>query len=93
MTIRLLGPPAIERDGRPAPSPRGRKAWALLCYVLLAERPPGRKHLAELLFGEADDPLGALRAEERPEVHAAVDKDGAGMGRGFQARSVVRALR
>lgn len=61
LTIRLLGPPAIERDGRPAPSPRGRKAWALLCYVLLAERPPGRKHLAELLFGEADDPLGALR--------------------------------
>ena len=59
--IRLLGPPAIERDGAPAPSPRGRKAWALLAYLLLAERPPGRRHLAELLFGEADDPLGALR--------------------------------
>ena len=59
--IRLLGPPAIERDGAPAPAPRGRKAWALLAYLLLAERPPGRRHLAELLFGEADDPLGALR--------------------------------
>ena len=59
--IRLLGPPAIERDGVPAPPPRGRKAWALLAYLLLAERPPGRRHLAELLFGEADDPLGALR--------------------------------
>jgi DNA-binding SARP family transcriptional activator len=58
--IRLLGPPAIERDGAPA-APRGRKAWALLAYLLLAGHPPGRRQLAELLFGEADDPLGALR--------------------------------
>ncbi|MFI0356951.1 BTAD domain-containing putative transcriptional regulator [Actinomadura sp. 9N407] len=61
LAIRLLGPPAIERDGRPVRSPRGRKAWALLGYLLLAERPPSRKRLAELLFGQADDPLGALR--------------------------------
>ena len=61
LTIRLLGPPAIERGGRPAPPPRGRKAWALLAYLLLADRPPGRRQLAELLFGDADDPLGALR--------------------------------
>ena len=46
--------------GRSAP-PRGRKAWALLGYLLLAERPPSRRHLAELLFADADDPLGALR--------------------------------
>jgi DNA-binding SARP family transcriptional activator len=59
--IRLLGPPAIERDGVAATPPRGRKAWALLAYLLLTERPPSRRHLAELLFGEADDPLGALR--------------------------------
>jgi DNA-binding SARP family transcriptional activator len=61
LTIRLLGSPAIERDGEPAAPPRGRKAWALLAYLLLAERPPGRRHLAELLFGDAEDPLGALR--------------------------------
>ncbi|TDE02555.1 AfsR/SARP family transcriptional regulator [Jiangella asiatica] len=61
LTIRLLGRPAIEHDGRPGRSPRGRKAWALLAYVLLSERPPSRQRLAELLFGEADDPLGALR--------------------------------
>lgn len=60
-TIRLLGPPAIELDGQPVRSPRGRKAWALLTYLLLAERPPSRRHLAELLFADADDPLGALR--------------------------------
>jgi len=61
LTIRLLGPPAIERDGRPVRAPRGRKAWAVLGYLLLAERPVSRRHLAELLFGDADDPLGALR--------------------------------
>jgi len=61
LTIRLLGPPAILRDGRPVRSPRGRKAWAVLSYVLLAQRPPSRRHLAELLFSDADDPLGALR--------------------------------
>jgi DNA-binding SARP family transcriptional activator len=61
LSIRLLGPPALERDGRSVAAPRGRKAWALLAYLLLAERPPGRRQLAELLFGEAEDPLGALR--------------------------------
>ena len=74
LTIRLLGPPTIERDGKPARPPRGRKAWALLGYALLAERPPGRKHLAKLLFGDADDPLGALRwtlAELRRTLGAA----------------------
>jgi len=61
LTIRLMGRPSIERDDRPVRSPRGRKAWALLAYVLLAERPPSRRALAELLFRDADDPLGALR--------------------------------
>jgi len=61
VTIRLLGQPALERDGAPLPPPRGRKSWALLAYLLLADRPPGRRQLAELLFADADDPLGALR--------------------------------
>ncbi|WP_158603068.1 AfsR/SARP family transcriptional regulator [Jiangella rhizosphaerae] len=60
-TIRLLGPPVIERDGRPVRAPRGRKAWVLLAYVLLADRPPSRQRLAELFFADAEDPLGALR--------------------------------
>jgi DNA-binding SARP family transcriptional activator len=42
-------------------APRGRKAWALLLYLLLSERPPSRARLASLLFAEAEDPLGALR--------------------------------
>src|SRR5512144_2997406 len=61
LTIRLLGSPSIEHDGRPVAGPRGNKAWALLAYLLLSRRPPSRRKLAELLFSEADDPLGALR--------------------------------
>ena len=60
-TIRLLGPPTIEHAGSPVRPPRGRKAWALLAYLLLTDRPPGRRKLADLLFADADDPLGALR--------------------------------
>jgi DNA-binding SARP family transcriptional activator len=57
--IRLMGMPGIDSgSGRAL---RGRKSWALLAYLLLAERPPSRRRLAELLFADADDPLGALR--------------------------------
>src|SRR3984957_19228483 len=58
---RLLGPPRLEGDGQPCPPPRSQKAWAVLARVALAERPVGRRELAGELFGEADDPLGALR--------------------------------
>lgn len=61
LTIRLLGSPSLDDDGTALRAPRGRKSWALLCYVLLAERQPTRRHLADILFGDADDPLGALR--------------------------------
>ncbi len=61
LSIRLLGRPSIERDGRPVEAPRGQKGWALLSYLVLSERPVPRRELAELLFSEADDPLGALR--------------------------------
>jgi DNA-binding SARP family transcriptional activator len=61
LTVRLLGRPAIERDGSPVPPPRGRKAWAVLAYLALAEQPVPRARLAALLFSDAADPLGALR--------------------------------
>jgi DNA-binding SARP family transcriptional activator len=61
LRIRLLGVPELERDGAPARPPRGAKSWALLAYLALSRRPPARRELAELLFGEAEDPLGALR--------------------------------
>jgi DNA-binding SARP family transcriptional activator len=61
LRIRLLGRPSAEVDGRALPGPRGRKAWALLAVLVLADGPPSRSGLAELLFPDADDPLGALR--------------------------------
>jgi DNA-binding SARP family transcriptional activator len=61
LAIRLLGAPQIERDGVVVEPPRGRKSWSALAYLLLAERPVARTTLAGLLFGDADDPRGALR--------------------------------
>lgn len=61
LTIRLIGPPTLERDGSPVPPPRGAKSWALLAVLLTAEAPPSRQRLATLLFPEADNPLAALR--------------------------------
>ncbi len=34
LTVRLLGPPRIEGDGTEIGPPRGRKAWALLAYLV-----------------------------------------------------------
>ena len=61
LTVTLLGPPSLHSDDPAVRPPRGRKAWVLLAYIVLAERSPTRRELAEGLFGEADDPLGALR--------------------------------
>ena len=62
LRVRLLGHPHIEdATGQPGRPARGQKSWALLARVVLAERPLTRSELAAELFGEADDPLGALR--------------------------------
>jgi DNA-binding SARP family transcriptional activator len=60
-TVHLLGTPRITRDGSAVDGPRGRKAWGLLAYLLLAERPPSRQRLVSMLFERAEDPRGALR--------------------------------
>jgi DNA-binding SARP family transcriptional activator len=59
--IHLLGRPRLEVDRHEVPGPRGWKAWALLAYLLVTPTPVSRDRLAKLLFGDADDPLGALR--------------------------------
>lgn len=59
--IRLIGPPRIEgRDGK-LREVRGRKPWAVLARVLLADRALTRRELSAELFPDAEDPLGALR--------------------------------
>jgi DNA-binding SARP family transcriptional activator len=73
--VHLLGPPRIEVDGQPGRSPRGRKAWGLLAFLLLNRAPATREQLAGLLFADADDPLGAVRwnlAELRRSLSTAV---------------------
>jgi DNA-binding SARP family transcriptional activator len=61
LEIRLLGHPQIKIDGKQQPSPKGRKVWGLLAYLILTDRHPARSWLAGVLFGDAEDPLGALR--------------------------------
>lgn len=55
--ISLLGRPATTGF---AARPPARKSFALLAFLLLAGPTP-RRRVAELLFGDAQDPLGALR--------------------------------
>ncbi len=57
----LLGAPVVVRDGTVYAAPKGRKAWALLAYLALSDRPPTRQQLVDLLFPDAQDPAGALR--------------------------------
>ncbi len=47
--------------GIEVPPPKGAKVWALLAYLAVSPRPRQRAELAELLFADAADPLGALR--------------------------------
>jgi DNA-binding SARP family transcriptional activator len=61
LAIHLLGAPRVERDGHVSPAPRGHKVWGVLAYLIRSDVCANRKHLAELLFEDADDPLAALR--------------------------------
>src|SRR5882762_8688067 len=60
LRVRLLGRPGLEHDGA-SRRLEGHKPWALLTYLLLEPRAPTRRELADLLWSEADDPLGAVR--------------------------------
>lgn len=61
VSVHLLGRPTVRREGVEVPAPKGAKVWGLLAYLAASERSRPRTELAELLFGEAVDPLGALR--------------------------------
>ncbi|MEJ8856760.1 BTAD domain-containing putative transcriptional regulator [Variovorax robiniae] len=61
LAIQLLGTPRVVRDGEPLPGARGNKVWGLLAFLVRSPSPVSRKHLASLLFEDAEDPLAALR--------------------------------
>ena len=57
----LLGPPAFSVNGGLHPLKLRPKPMALLVRLCLTEGPVERRALAQLLFGEAADPMAALR--------------------------------
>ncbi len=59
--IRLIGSPRIEGENGDRREVRGRKPWALLARVVLADRALTRRELSVELFPDAADPLGSLR--------------------------------
>jgi DNA-binding SARP family transcriptional activator len=75
LTVQLLGRPRFLTASGESYRFRSRKSWALLAYLVLSERPPTRSQLAGLLFGEADDPIRALRWS-LAEVRRGLGEDG-----------------
>lgn len=61
LSVQLLGPPTVRLGEAAAEPPRDRKTWGALAYLLLSERPPSRRRLAELLFPDVNDPLASVR--------------------------------
>ncbi|RUZ52195.1 transcriptional regulator, partial [Mesorhizobium sp. M7A.F.Ca.US.003.02.2.1] len=61
LSVRLLGPLMISRDGAPVALPASRKLRALLAYLALAPHPVSRSRLCELLWDVPNDPRGELR--------------------------------
>ncbi len=61
LSVQLLGPPVVHVGNAAAKPPRDRKTWGVLAYLLLTDRPPSRRRLAELLFPDVQDPLASVR--------------------------------
>ncbi len=61
LSVRLLGPLRVERDGKAVGLPPSKKARALLGYLITTEREHRRQQLTDLLWDVADDPRGGLR--------------------------------
>jgi len=61
LTLRLLGPLRVERDGKQSDLPPSKKARALLGYLATTGREHRRQRLSDLFWDVADDPRGGLR--------------------------------
>ncbi|WP_258121241.1 BTAD domain-containing putative transcriptional regulator [Mesorhizobium onobrychidis] len=61
LSVRLLGPLTVIRDGATLQLPASRKLRALFAYLALAPHAVGRSRLCELLWDVPNDPRGELR--------------------------------
>jgi DNA-binding SARP family transcriptional activator/Tfp pilus assembly protein PilF len=61
LSLRLLGPLALDRQGGAVALPDSRKVRALMAYLSLAPRPIARGRLCDLLWDVPNDPRGELR--------------------------------
>jgi DNA-binding SARP family transcriptional activator/tetratricopeptide (TPR) repeat protein len=75
LTLALLGPPAVQRNGIPV-SFDTRKAIALLALLAVTGREHSREQLADLLWPEADSAKGRASLRRTLSVTAAAVSDG-----------------
>ncbi len=61
LSIRMLGPLTVSRDGVPLRLPASRKVRALVAYLALSPKAIGRSRLCDLLWDVPDDPRSELR--------------------------------
>lgn len=61
LSLQLLGPLEIARDGVALKLPPSRKVKGLIAYLALAAQPVTRGHLCEMLWEVPNDPRGELR--------------------------------
>jgi DNA-binding SARP family transcriptional activator len=85
LSVRLLGPLTLIRDGVPVELPASRKVRGLLAYLALSPRAVARSRLCDLLWDAPNDPRGELRwclsklrnsldEPDRPRVRASDDR-------------------
>jgi len=75
MEIRLIGEPAILRDGNTQALTGSRKTRALLAYLILSPGPVSRERLCEIFWQIPDDPRGSLRWS-LSKLRSLVDEEG-----------------
>src|SRR5262245_58001957 len=61
LQVQLLGPLMVLRAGVAIGLPASRKVRALIAYLAIAQHPPTRSQLCELLWDVPNDPRGELR--------------------------------
>jgi DNA-binding SARP family transcriptional activator/TolB-like protein len=61
LSVRMLGPLTVSRDGVPVRLPASRKVRGLLAYLALSPKAIGRSRLCDLLWDAPNDPRSELR--------------------------------